>query len=197
MVYFFSEEERKYLLKKLIPGSREKGIAEELRGWNWETTELSPPHEIFLTVWEVSGKYCETNRDVYLRHVQKVSVPPSEEMIAGRIYHQAVAELYPTAKRLIYTQGLDVCTNLADVLMERMPEAVLEAEQQMAHVGGTESATKEVVENLRKLWYFEVSRIVSSIYTYLGKYRYLSDDSLINHALPFVLEHKLMVDTWG
>jgi len=191
MVYFFSEEERKYLLKKLIPGSREKGIAEELRGWNWETTELSPPHEIFLTVWEVSGKYCETNRDVYLRHVQKVSVPPSEEMIAGRIYHQAVAELYPTAKRLIYTQGLDVCTNLADVLMERMPEAVLEAEQQMAHVGGTESATKEVVENLRKLWYFEVSRIVSSIYTYLGKYRYLSDDSLINHALPFVLEHKL------
>jgi CRISPR-associated protein Csa1 len=50
---------------------------------------------------------------------------------------------------------------------------------------------KEVGINLKKLWSFEVSRIVSSIYEYLGKYRYLSEDSLINHALPFVVEHKL------
>jgi len=191
MVYFFSEEERKYLLKKLMPISRDKGIAEELRGWNWESTELSPPHDIMMGVWEVSDKYCVTNRDVYLRHVHKVNVPANEDMVAGRIYHQAVSELYSRAKRLIYAQGLGICTSLADVLMEHLPEAVLEAEQQMAHIGGTESTARDTAENLRKLWYFEVSRIVSSIYNCLGKYRHINDDSLINHALPFVLEHKL------
>jgi CRISPR-associated protein Csa1 len=190
-MYFFSEEERKFLLKKLIPRAREKGIAEDLRGWNWHSTELSPPHDIILPVWEVSDRYCETGRDVFLRHVQKISPPASEKMVSGRIYHQAMAELYPTAKRLIYTNGLGICTDLAGVLMERLPEAVVEAEEQMASAGAKAEEGKEVGMNLKKLWSFEVSRIVSSIYEYLGKYRYLSEDSLINHALPFVVEHKL------
>lgn len=190
-MYFFSEEERKYLLKKLIPKAREKGLAEELRGWNWHSTELSPPHDILLPVWEISDRYCETGRDVFLRHVQKISPPASEEMVAGRIYHGAMAELYPTAKRLIYTQGMSVCTDLAQILMERLPEAILEAEEQIASAKGSGDDAKEVGENLKKLWTFEVSRIVSAIYAYLGKYRYLSEDSLINHALPFVVEHKL------
>ncbi len=190
-MYFFSEEERKYLLKKLIPKAREKGIAEELRGWNWNSTELSPPHDILLPVWEISDRYCETGRDTFLRHVQKISQPASEEMVAGRIYHEAMAELYPTAKRLIYTQGMDVCTDLAQILMERLPEAILEAEEQIASARGSGDDAKEVGVNLKKLWTFEVSRIVSAIYAYLGKYRYLSEDSLINHALPFVVEHKL------
>ncbi len=190
-MYFFSEEERKYLLKRLIPKAREKGIAEELRGWNWHSTELSLPHDILLPVWEISDRYCETGCDVFLRHVQKISPPASEEMIAGRIYHNAMAELYPTAKRLIYTQGMGICTDLAQVLMERLPEAILEAEEQMASAKGSGDGAKEVGENLKKLWTFEVSRIVSAIYAYLGKYRYLSEDSLINHALPFVVEHKL------
>lgn len=190
-MYFFSEEERKFLLKKLIPRAREKGIAEDLRGWNWHSTELSPPHDIILPVWEVSDRYCETGRDVFLRHVQKISPPASEEMVSGRIYHQAMAELYPTAKRLIYTNGLGICTDLAAVLTERLPDAVVEAEEQMASAGAKAEEGKEVGANLKKLWSFEVSRIVSSIYAYLGKYRYLSEDSLINHALPFVVEHKL------
>ncbi|MGB5099337.1 MAG: type I-A CRISPR-associated protein Cas4/Csa1 [Methanothrix sp.] len=190
-MYFFSEEERKYLLKKLIPMAREKCIAEDLRGWNWHSTELSPPHDIILPVWEVSDRYCETGRDSFLKHVQKVSVPASEEMVAGRIYHQAMAELYPSAKRLIYREGLGICTNLAEILMERLPDAVIEAEEELAQVKNSTEAANDVGENLRKLWSFEVSRIVSSIYAYLGKYKYLSDDSLINHALPFVVEHKL------
>ena len=75
--------------------------------------------------------------------------------------------------------------------MERLPEAVKEAQKQLATAGAAGEITQEVGENLRKLWSFEVSRIVSSIFAYLGKYRYLSEDSLINHALPFVVEHKL------
>ncbi len=81
-MYFFSEEERKYLLKKLIPKAREKGIAKDLL----DALHLTPtPHDIFLSGWKVLDRYCETDRDYYLRHVQKVSVPASEEMVTGRI----------------------------------------------------------------------------------------------------------------
>ena len=192
-MYFFSEEERKYLLKKLIPSTRERGIAEDLRGWNWHCSELSPPHDILMPVWEVSDRYCETGRDTYLRHVQKVSVPASEEMVAGRIYHQAMAELYPTAKRLIYKEGMSICAELPGILMERLDDAIVEANEQLSQTKFSPSAEagQSVSDNLRKLWSFEVSRIVSSIFAYLAKYKYLSDDSLINHALPFVVEHKL------
>ena len=143
-MYFFSEEERKYLLKKLIPKAREKSIAEELRGWNWHLTELSPPHDILLPVWEVSDKYCETNRDSYLRHVQKVSVPASEEMVTGRIYHQVMAELYPTAKRLIYKEGMGICTDLPQILMERLPDVIIEAEEQLSQVKCSTEIGKDV-----------------------------------------------------
>jgi CRISPR-associated protein Csa1 len=146
-MYFFSEEERKYLLKKLIPKAREKGIAEDLRGWNWHSTELSPPHDILLPVWEVSDRYCETGRDSYLRHVQKISVPASEEMVAGRIYHNAMAELYPTAKRLIYREGMGICPNLSQILMERLPEATIEAEEQLSQVTCETDASKDIGEN--------------------------------------------------
>lgn len=155
-MYFFSEEERKYLLKKLIPMAREKSIAEDLRGWNWHSTELSPPHDIILPVWEVSDRYCETGRDSFLRHVQKVSVPASEEMVAGRIYHQAMAELYPSAKRLIYREGMSVCTDLQQILMGRLPDAIIEAEEQLSQVKYSTETGKKVGENLRKLWSFEV-----------------------------------------
>jgi CRISPR-associated protein Csa1 len=190
-MYFFSDEERKYLLKKLIPQARDRGITEDLRGWQWHSTELSPPHEIILPVWEVTDRYCETGRDVYLRHVEKASVPASEEMVAGSIYHNAVAELFPIAKRLIYSNGLGICSNLTDLLIERLPEAMLEARERLSSAGASEERVEEIGENLKKLWNFEVSRIISSIYACLGKYKYLSDDSLVNHALPFVVEHKL------
>lgn len=192
-MYFFSKEERKYLLKKLIPQSRDKYVAEELRGWNWHSSELSPPHDIVLPLWEVADKYCESGRDVYLRHVDKVSVSPSLDMVAGSIYHNVIAELYPTAKRLIYSNGLGVCSKLGNMLNDRLPDAILEAEERLSSSGDDYNVdyASQVAGNLEKLWYFEVSRIISSIYEYLGKYRYMSEDSLVNHALPFVVEHKL------
>jgi len=33
-MYFFSEDERRYLLKKLLPLSRRVEVSEDLRGWN-------------------------------------------------------------------------------------------------------------------------------------------------------------------
>jgi CRISPR-associated protein Csa1 len=190
-MYFFSEEERKYLLKKLIPSSRERMIAEDLRGWNWQAPELSPPHDVVLPLWEVAENYCETGRDSYLQHVEKIAVPPSEQMVQGLVYHKAVSDLYSMSKKLIYCKGVAVCPDLSSLLKRRFPEVSEMAKKRLDCIKVSDEACSKVLVNLEKLWSFEVSRIVSSVYSYVSKYRNIGEDSLVHHALPFVVEHKL------
>ncbi|MEW6425294.1 MAG: CRISPR-associated protein Cas4 [Bacillota bacterium] len=42
-MYFLTEEEKKHLLRGLLPRARETGVAEELRGWNWPQPPLARP----------------------------------------------------------------------------------------------------------------------------------------------------------
>jgi CRISPR/Cas system-associated exonuclease Cas4 (RecB family) len=44
-MYFLTEEEKKRLLKGFLPKSREQGVAEELRGWNWSQPPLEPAYD--------------------------------------------------------------------------------------------------------------------------------------------------------
>lgn len=82
-MYFLSEEENRLVLRRLAPQARERGVAEELRGWNWDKPPLSPIFDTRLGVYEVAGHYCPTGRDIYLRRVMKVRVPPSPAMAQG------------------------------------------------------------------------------------------------------------------
>ncbi|VVB72524.1 Uncharacterised protein [uncultured archaeon] len=66
--------------------------------------------------------------------------------------------------------------------MERQPEVVIEAEEELAQVKNSTRAASDIGDNLRKLCSFEARRIVFSTNAYPGKYIYLSDDSLINHS---------------
>ncbi len=59
-MYFLSDEEKRLLLRRLAPQARERGVAEELRGWNWDKPPLSPIFETRLGVYEVAGHYCST-----------------------------------------------------------------------------------------------------------------------------------------
>ncbi|RLC95739.1 MAG: type I-A CRISPR-associated protein Cas4/Csa1, partial [Chloroflexi bacterium] len=44
-MYFLSEQEKRLLLRRLLPQARDRGIAEELRGWNWDKPPLSPIYD--------------------------------------------------------------------------------------------------------------------------------------------------------
>ncbi len=184
-MYFFSEDERKYILKKLLPEARKNDVSEDLRGWNWHQSELSPPFEsIKLSLWEIAGKYCESGRDVYLRHVEKVTAPPNREMIRGKIYHDVLHELLPLAKKYIYQNGLNACATLREFLQAQKPTAEVPAQF-------LDEEKAEIQEYVSRLWNFEVNRICSRVDEYLGKYYHLNEDSLVNHAMPIVLEHKM------
>lgn len=183
-MYFLTEEETRWLLKHLIPRAREEGVAPELRGWNWHDSPIEPPYDVRLTVSEVSGKYCPTGRDLFLKKVEGLQVPPSPAMLYGAACHSAVAQIIEHAKRLVYVKGPSDLDGIAAGLREfrpslSFPEGVGEAER------------LSVVDRVQKVCDFEVPRLVTRIAEVVAKQPYSGCDSLVAQAIPVVCEQKL------
>ncbi len=91
MVYYLNEIESKYILKNLRPLSRKVGVSEELRGWSWDQSPLSPYQPVLLPMYLICGNYCPTSRDVYLNRVEKKTGEWNHQLSLGRVIHDTVA----------------------------------------------------------------------------------------------------------
>lgn len=185
-MYFLTDEEKKYLLKGLLPRSREMGIAEELRGWNWPVPPLQPVYDTVLALYEVANSYCPTNRDLYLRRVRRVYPPPSVPMVQGRVLHAAMVHVLVAAKRLIYSMGVSQYQEIYRDLQELPP---IDVEQDTQ--GWTPGDLADLKRKVAIITDFEKSWIVSRIQEILFKQPYIGEDSLANLAIPVVVEQKL------
>jgi len=187
-MYFFSDEERKYLLRGLVPRARQAGVAEELRGWNWHQPPVEPVYDVRLGLWEVAGKYCPTGRDLYLRRVQGVRRPPNLAMVAGGLFHAVLVAVITRAKRLLYTEGVEGYRRALEHL--RSPEEL--ARIVAEHVAGLEPARAADLEaQAGALWQFETDRIAARVQEVLSRHPYLNEDALVFRAIPVVVEQKL------
>ncbi|MBO8127650.1 MAG: type I-A CRISPR-associated protein Cas4/Csa1 [Peptococcaceae bacterium] len=185
-MYFLTDEERKQLLRGYLPKARERGVAEELRGWNWHQPPLEPVYDTVLAIYEVANGYCPTNRDLYLRRVQKVRPEPSPAMVRGKILHAAMVHVLVSAKRLIYTEGVNNYTKICQALQELESLSLEPYARDLA-----EDDVNDLKEKVQIVTDFETSRIVSRIQEILIKQPYIGEDSLVNLAVPVVVEQRL------
>lgn len=184
-MYFLNEEEKKYLLKGQLPRSRQAAVAEELRGWNWHQPPLLPPYEVNLGAYEIANAYCSTNRDLYLRKVQKVKCQPSLAMARGSFLHEVLVNEIVKAKKLIYEKGIP---NYKEIFLELENKEALKIPEQIT----LDKKQKHNLENEASIVAkFEKQRIISRIHDILVKQPYISEDSLVNLALPVVVEQKV------
>ncbi len=182
-MYFLSDEEKRLLLRRLLPQAREKGVAGELRGWNWDKPPLSPIYGIKLGVSEIAGKYCPTSRDVYLRRVLDAKMPPSASMTEGGLLHQLLCDLIVQVKRVIYNQGTGCLETLKDLRRPAMREPAPE--------GIPSPAGSEALRKADILWEFEHRRILARVQDILTRQPHIGVDSLAALALPVTVEQKL------
>jgi len=191
-VYFFSEEERKYLYRGLLPKAREMGVAEELRGWNWPQPPLAPIYDSVLALFEVAGAYCPTGRDLYLRRVAGVKTKPGPAMLKGTVLHGALVHLLVAAKRIIYTVGVDNHRQIFALLDELppYPPECWPAEAASAAADDPESFAR-LRQNVQTLTDFEKARLAARIQEILVRQPHVGEDSLVSLAIPVVLEKKL------
>lgn len=186
-MYFLSEEERKYLLRGLVPRSRALAVAEEHRGWNWHQPPLDPPYGVRLGVYEVAGRYCATGRDVYLRRVRGLRGEPNPAMIAGGFYHAVLVEVLTRAKRLLYAHGVEGFRAALAALGE--PALAGPTGRWRGSLPPDEWA--EVERRGRLLWEFETSRVSARVQEVLARHPHINEDALVALAVPVVVEQRL------
>ncbi len=182
-MYFLSEEEKRLLLRRLLPQAREKGVAEELRGWSWDKPPLSPIYGVKLGIYEIAGKYCPTSRDVYLRRVLGVKPPPSPAMAEGGILHKMLCDLIVEAKRTIYNCGMSC--------LEELKELPRPALSELRTGNQPDDGDDEACRKVNSLWDFEHRRIMSRVQDILTRQPHIGVDSLVALALPVTVEQRL------
>ena len=132
MVYYLDEVEKRKIQQDLIPRIRESNIEDELRGWNWANSPLTPySDEILLPVWEVSSTYCKTFRDTYLRHkIIRKSIPPTKNMFYGMLIHRVIQRVFSNAKKLIYLGKINNFKYIMRKQMEKEIDEIIKSSKQ-------------------------------------------------------------------
>ena len=115
-MYFLSVDERKLLLRKLLPEARSSGVVEELRGWNWDKPPLSPIYEGKLSVMEVAFQLCTSGHDLYQWRVLGLKGQRSSRSGGyASSLHVVARDVIIEAKRIILEYGPNCLPMLADL----------------------------------------------------------------------------------
>jgi len=183
-MYFLSDEEKRLLLRKLLPEARQEEVHPELRGWNWADPPLAPVYEARLGLYEIAGQYCSTGRDVYLRRVLGVKTQPNRAMVEGLALHEVITALILGAKRAIYREGVEGCLQALEALAQPDGQVLAELADHIAAVEGLR-------DKVDILWKFEYYRVASRVQDVLARQPYIGPDSLAALALPVTVEQKL------
>ena len=183
-MYFLNEVERKKLLKGYLPKSREQGVAEELRGWNWHQPPLEPIYEVKLPLYQIAGKYCRNGRDVYLNRVEHIKATPNLGMQFGSLFHELIVLILVKTKKMIYNYGVDKIGELLSALSEVRHEFVKRSEVLAKQI-------PDLADQVDQLFGYEYDRISARIREILSRQPYIGEDSLASQVVPFVLEQRL------
>jgi len=196
MVYFLSEEEKRYIFRGLLSKARADPIDESLRGWSWDRPPLEPPYDdIRLGVYEIVVRECDSMRDVYLRHVEKAKGIPNKRMVRGGILHEVVEHVILEAKILLYSGAVTCGSEIFEELRARMGNVVGKISDKWKKLafdaGYNDDEYDSLVGMVKSVWRYEASQIAANVDRIIAKHPFISLDALVNTAIPVVVEQRL------
>jgi len=169
-VFMPTAEERKRLLRGVIPRARRLGVDDTLRGWSWSAPPLLSPYEVPLGLSEVANAYCETGRDIYARRVLGIEPEPGEKMILGSALHGALRAWVVHAKSSLYQNGV-----------EEIEEAVREIR----------AFPEPELPEARSLVAYETDAIEFRLREAMSQFPRIGTDALVAQVLPVTLGQML------
>jgi len=177
-LYFLSDIEHKFLLHQLLPTAREVGVSKELRGWSWFQPPLKPYHDsVKLPMYAVGSKYCPSNRDVFLRHVEKAYPAIGPKVSLGKVLHGVVSD---SLQGFLQRRGLVFEDWWKGVRWAEIPEK-----------------PENVREPAQKVWEFMQKMCEARLAEISSRQPYASDLDLMASAVPFLIEHKISGELLG
>jgi CRISPR-associated protein Csa1 len=170
-----------------LPAARQQIVTTELRGWSWNEAPMQAPYSIQLGVYEVANKYCSTGKDIWWRRVRQVRADANSAMVEGQILHSVVARVISESKRLIWHYGIDRPTEIISAL-RKFDKIWLEKE---ALKSKNCPPIDELSKKAEAIWNYETSVIEARLRESLSRQPYAKEDSIVNSALPIVIEQRL------
>jgi len=186
-MYFLNEEEKRLLLRRILPQARQRDIASELRGWNWDKPPLSPIYDtVKLGVAEIANNYCPSNRDLYLRRVMGIKTPANRPMLEGGLLHDMLCRMIIAIKRVIYQHGVS-CLKQLDTLDRNDFFNVLNTANGVL----SPEDISVIKAKMEVLWEYEYHSIYNRMQNVLAVQPHIGPDALVALALPVTVEQKL------
>lgn len=97
-VYYTVEEVNDWVR---TANTRRVEVSEEMRGWRWYDYPLQPAYSQQLGVSDITSGFCDTQRYVYLKYVERIWQKDNEELQKGALLHEIHAKANEAAKRNI------------------------------------------------------------------------------------------------
>lgn len=184
-MYFLTEGERRYLLRRLLPEARKIQVDRTLRGWHWAEVDAParPTYDAPLGVWEVAERYCRSGRDVYVRRVLGQQGRPTRDMQEGAALHSFAAAWVTAAKRLIYSHP-------PALIMEKLPR-LLDTDDTGVLPTGMFDADRGLAGKMDVIRRFETYRLLAATQDTLARQPDIGPDALAGTVLPLVVEQRV------
>ena len=179
MVYYLTPLEHKKLISNLLPKARQVGISPELRGYSWHSEPLKPYYDVKIPMYAVCGKYCPTDRDIYLKFVEGKEGKATHEISLGSAMHDTVHSLYQKIR--VGEWNLQFAEWWESSNIERQLTGNIEAIRTCSE----------------QCWNFVLSNAHSKFISTLSEQPYASEDDALFTAVPFMVEHKISGELLG
>ncbi|MCS7138999.1 MAG: type I-A CRISPR-associated protein Cas4/Csa1 [Crenarchaeota archaeon] len=193
-MFFLSKADLDKKFKILRAEFQKLGVSDELRGWNWQEPPVEPPsRSLFFGVGDLAARYCSTLRDVYLKRIENIKPPPSLKMFEGIVYHGVAADAVTRVKSLLFDKGLISGASLIEDLMPGVGNACERLIWETSNTLGRleEKDLEFVKKNAITFYKYLLVQAASQIDLTLSKFPHIDVDSLVNQAIPPIVERKV------
>ncbi|MEM0172095.1 MAG: type I-A CRISPR-associated protein Cas4/Csa1 [Thermoproteota archaeon] len=193
-MFFLNKADLNKRFKLLRTEFQSLGISEELRGWSWQSPPVEPPsRSLFFGVGDLAARYCKTLRDIYLKRVENIKPPPNLKMFEGIVYHGVATDAVTRVKSILFDKGM---ISGASIIEELMPDVANTCERltwdALNTVGRLEEKDVAAVKRKAVSFYkFLLVQAASQVDLILTKFPHIDIDSLVNQAVPPIVERKI------
>jgi CRISPR-associated protein Csa1 len=165
-----------------------------IRGWHYGDRPVKPLVSGSLSVSTIASDFCPTARDLYLRYIEGFEAIPSPPMVRGTLYHGILEAVVTTAKKLVY-EGISPDLNFGRALDDQgssVIERLIADERESIEMAGlTSEELQQVRKNMMKIWNSEACQISAAVVFTLSSSPHMNSDSLVAHAIPLTIEHRI------
>ena len=172
-----------------------RGVSEELRGWCFDSPPVEPPsRSVLFGVGELSTRYCESMRDIYLKRILNVKPPPTIKMARGIVLHAVNRESFFAVKRLLFSGGIrsgsELIEDLLSLAEDVVDKAILESQKALSAKVG-EAEERQLRIEASALYKFLIVQAAARVDQIISKYPHSDVDSIIGVAVPPIVERKV------